>query len=82
MDANGNIPLPPMPLKKTGESIIVAALLAAGRIDQRASGTRLSSLMSRGAQRFFVTLAEEPFARFVDRIGAAPCAPAKHAKSY
>jgi hypothetical protein len=25
MDASGNIPLPPMPLKKTGESIIRAA---------------------------------------------------------
>src|SRR5438445_4529803 len=27
MDASGNIPLPPMPLKKTGESIIGVALL-------------------------------------------------------
>jgi hypothetical protein len=25
MDASGSIPLPPMPLKKTGESIIAAA---------------------------------------------------------
>jgi hypothetical protein len=28
MLASGSIPLPPMPLKKTGESIIRAALLA------------------------------------------------------
>jgi hypothetical protein len=27
MDASGSMPLPPMPLKKTGESIIAAALL-------------------------------------------------------
>jgi hypothetical protein len=27
MQASGNIPLPPMPLKKTGESIIRAALI-------------------------------------------------------
>jgi hypothetical protein len=26
MDASGSIPLPPMPLKNTGESIIAAAL--------------------------------------------------------
>jgi hypothetical protein len=29
MDASGSIPLPPMPLKKMGESIIVAALFGA-----------------------------------------------------
>jgi hypothetical protein len=32
MDARGSIPLPPMPLKKTGESIMRAALLKAARI--------------------------------------------------
>jgi hypothetical protein len=30
MLASGSIPLPPMPLKKTGESIIAAALFAGG----------------------------------------------------
>jgi len=34
MEASGNIPLPPMPLKKTGESIIAAALLNAAQIGQ------------------------------------------------
>jgi hypothetical protein len=33
MDASGSIPLPPMPLKKTGESIMRAALLEATRTD-------------------------------------------------
>jgi hypothetical protein len=28
IDASGSIPLPPMPLKKTGESIIQAALMS------------------------------------------------------
>jgi hypothetical protein len=32
MDASGSIPLPPMPLKKTGESIICAALLNVAQI--------------------------------------------------
>jgi len=53
---------------------IRAALLAAAQIDQRAGGTRLGSLMSPDAAPFSVTLSADPFARFVDRTGAAPCA--------
>jgi hypothetical protein len=32
MDASGNMPLPPMPLKKTGDSIIRAALFNVAQI--------------------------------------------------
>src|SRR3954453_14908390 len=35
MDASGSMPLPPMPLKKTGESIIAAALLGGGAGSKR-----------------------------------------------
>jgi hypothetical protein len=82
MDASGSIPLPPIPLKKTGESIIGAALLAAARIGQRHAKPRLKSLMSRDQSPFFVTLATDTFARFVNRLGATPCARAKHGNSY
>jgi hypothetical protein len=52
MDASGSIPLPPMPLKKTGESIIGAALLDAAGIGQHyAIGPERSPM-------FVVTLSE------------------------
>jgi hypothetical protein len=35
IEASGSIPLPPMPLKKTGESIIAAALLGAASDGQQ-----------------------------------------------
>jgi hypothetical protein len=38
MDASGSIPLPPIPLKKTGESIMCAALFAAGQLGQNSRG--------------------------------------------
>jgi hypothetical protein len=34
MDASGSIPLPPMPLKKTGVSIMASALLRVDREDK------------------------------------------------